>query len=120
MLYKKSTNWLERLLQKHGFASVGIHGDKVQNEREQALSDFNSGTANILVATDVASRGLDFKDVQWVLNFEFPPSCTEYIHRIGIFRNYNCLKMLFFEKNLFRENLKTHEFFSIFFEELFY
>jgi len=60
-----------------------IHGDKDQRERERTLADFRSGRAPILVATDVAARGLDIKDVRLVVNYEFPPSTEDYIHRIG-------------------------------------
>ena len=60
-----------------------MHGDKEQRERERMLADFRSGRAPILVATDVAARGLDIKDVRMVINFEFPPRIEDYVHRIG-------------------------------------
>jgi ATP-dependent RNA helicase DDX5/DBP2 len=52
-------------------------------ERDQVLKEFKSGAANILVATDVAARGLDVKDIQLVVNFDFPNNMEDYIHRIG-------------------------------------
>jgi superfamily II DNA/RNA helicase len=62
---------------------IGLHGDKPQYVREKNLAQFNSGYKPILIATDVASRGLDFKDVKWVVNFEFPQTIEDYVHRIG-------------------------------------
>ena len=64
-------------------ACSAIHGDKSQAEREQALADFRSGSAPVLVATDVAARGLDVKGVEMVINYEFPPKTSDYVHRIG-------------------------------------
>ncbi|XP_048256269.1 probable ATP-dependent RNA helicase DDX43 isoform X4 [Haliotis rufescens] len=60
-----------------------IHGDREQCDREAALSDFKSGAVRILIATDVASRGLDVKDITHVLNYDFPRNIEEYVHRIG-------------------------------------
>ncbi|BFY99611.1 hypothetical protein BsWGS_02651 [Bradybaena similaris] len=60
-----------------------IHGDREQCDRETALEEFKSGTVRILVATDVASRGLDVKDITHVLNYDFPSHIEEYVHRIG-------------------------------------
>ncbi|XP_076462153.1 putative ATP-dependent RNA helicase DDX43 [Babylonia areolata] len=60
-----------------------IHGDREQCDRIQALEDFKTGEVRILIATDVASRGLDVKDVTHVLNFDFPRNIEEYVHRIG-------------------------------------
>lgn len=60
-----------------------IHGDREQSDREQALADFKSGEARVLIATDVASRGIDVKDVTHVINYDFPRHIEEYVHRIG-------------------------------------
>merc|ERR1712060_164233 len=58
-------------------------GDRLQREREEALRDFKSGKMPILVATGVASRGLDIKEVKHVVNYDLPKSIDEYVHRIG-------------------------------------
>lgn len=60
-----------------------IHGDREQIDREQALDDFKTGVAKILIATDVASRGLDIRGVTCVLNYDFPRNIEDYVHRIG-------------------------------------
>ncbi|XP_052090563.1 probable ATP-dependent RNA helicase DDX53 isoform X1 [Mytilus californianus] len=60
-----------------------IHGDREQCDREAALEDFKTGATRILIATDVASRGLDVKDITYVFNFDFPRHMEEYVHRVG-------------------------------------
>nr|XP_054772258.1 probable ATP-dependent RNA helicase DDX43 [Lytechinus pictus] len=60
-----------------------IHGGREQYDREQALQDFKDGTVRILIATDVASRGLDIKDITHVFNFDCPNHIEEYVHRVG-------------------------------------
>ena len=60
-----------------------IHGDKEQRERERVLNEFKDGRSPILVATDVAARGIDIKNVMMVINYDFPPKTEDYIHRIG-------------------------------------
>lgn len=82
-LYKKEASRLELFLRKQGFNCGGIHGDKSQADRIRALSGFKSGEVPILVATDVAARGLDIPDVECVLNVTFPLTIEDYIHRIG-------------------------------------
>jgi len=79
---KRSCETLVRTLRRECTCGV-IHGDKDQLERERALSDFKSGATPVLIATDVAARGLDIKGVELVLNYEFPPKAQDYIHRIG-------------------------------------
>ena len=79
---KRSCDALQRALSRQ-IGCNAMHGDKEQRERERTLADFRSGRAPILVATDVAARGLDIKDVRMVINFEFPPRIEDYIHRIG-------------------------------------
>jgi ATP-dependent RNA helicase DDX5/DBP2 len=72
----------ENLLNE-GEKCVSIHGDKVQIHRDKALMQFKTGKIRILVATDVASRGLDIPDVELVINYDFPKQIEDYIHRIG-------------------------------------
>lgn len=72
----------EYLLLK-GVEAVSIHGGKDQEEREYAISSFKSGKKDVLVATDVASKGLDFPDIQHVINYDMPAEIENYVHRIG-------------------------------------
>lgn len=65
------------------FNAVAIHGDKRQQERDAALASFKQGRNPVLVATDVAARGLDVKDVAMVINYDFPNGVEDYVHRIG-------------------------------------
>jgi ATP-dependent RNA helicase DeaD len=74
---------LEERLQRRGFAVASLHGDKQQREREVTLRRFRSGEAKVLVATDVAARGLDVKDLTHVINHSLPWDVESYIHRIG-------------------------------------
>ena len=71
--------WLER----QGINATAIHGDKSQQERTKALEAFKSGEARVLVATDVAARGLDIDDLPHVINYELPSVAEDYVHRIG-------------------------------------
>ncbi|XP_027331610.1 DEAD-box ATP-dependent RNA helicase 52-like [Abrus precatorius] len=80
---KKGADALENWLSRCGFPATTIHGDKVQMERERALRSFKSGSTPILVATDVASRGLDIPHVAHVINFDLPRDIDDYVHRIG-------------------------------------
>src|SRR5207253_3334105 len=68
---------------RDGIHTSAIHGDKSQPERLQALADFKSGKVRVLVATDVAARGLDIEDLPHVVNFELPGVPEDYVHRIG-------------------------------------
>lgn len=74
---------LEKLLRDKGFRVNSIHGDKRQNQRSRAIEDFKSGRVNILLATDVAARGLDIDNVSHVINFDIPNNFDDYAHRIG-------------------------------------
>ncbi|KAL9407553.1 hypothetical protein AB3S75_046155 [Citrus x aurantiifolia] len=65
------------------FGAIAIHGDKSQGERDWVLNQFRSGKSPILVATDVAARGLDIKDIRVVINYDFPNGVEDYVHRIG-------------------------------------
>ncbi|KAL5708502.1 RNA helicase [Ranunculus cassubicifolius] len=80
---KKGADALEHWLYSNGFPATTIHGDRTQQEREYALRSFKSGTTPILVATDVAARGLDIPHVSHVVNFDLPNDIDDYVHRIG-------------------------------------
>lgn len=80
---KKGCDALTRSLRQDGWQARCIHGDKSQEERDYVLKDFKASNFLILVATDVAARGLDVKDIQMVINFDFPNNMEDYIHRIG-------------------------------------
>ncbi|MDP3988428.1 MAG: DEAD/DEAH box helicase [Candidatus Levybacteria bacterium] len=81
------TKWgmekLSRTLIERGFKTASIHGNKSQNQRQRALEEFKNNQLQILIATDVASRGLDIEDVTHVINYDAPASYDDYIHRIG-------------------------------------
>ena len=70
-------------LEQSGFSSVAIHGNKSQSQRQRALKAFKDNKVNIMVATDVAARGLDIPNVSHVINFEQPATYEDYVHRIG-------------------------------------
>ena len=74
---------LARQLAREGLNTTALHGDKSQDERLKALAAFKSGEVDLLVATDVAARGLDIKDVPAVFNFDVPFNAEDYVHRIG-------------------------------------
>uniref|UniRef100_A0A2N9G025 RNA helicase n=1 Tax=Fagus sylvatica TaxID=28930 RepID=A0A2N9G025_FAGSY len=80
---KKGADSLEHWLCINGFPATTIHGDRTQQEREQALRLFKTGKTPILVATDVAARGLDIPHVAHVVNFDLPNDIDDYVHRIG-------------------------------------
>ncbi|WP_395604583.1 DEAD/DEAH box helicase [Pseudomonas sp. B21128] len=80
---KHGANRLAEYLDKHGLPAVAIHGNKSQNARTKALADFKAGDVRILVATDIAARGLDIDQLPHVVNFELPNVDEDYVHRIG-------------------------------------
>ncbi|XP_071383531.1 probable ATP-dependent RNA helicase DDX5 isoform X1 [Centroberyx affinis] len=80
---KRRCDELTRRMRRDGWPAMGIHGDKSQQERDWVLNEFKYGKAPILIATDVASRGLDVEDVKFVINYDYPNSSEDYIHRIG-------------------------------------
>ena len=82
-LYKKEAARVARLLGARGFRAAAIHGDMSQAAREASLAAFRAGATPLLVATDVAARGLDVPDVRLVVNVTFPLTVEEYVHRIG-------------------------------------
>lgn len=80
---KKQCDMVERTLKKQGFAANTMHSDKDQHQREEALHQFRSGAKSVLVATDVAARGLDIKGVSMVVNYDSANSTEDHVHRIG-------------------------------------
>merc|ERR1712061_193296 len=80
---KRGADSLCRELQYQQLSAAAIHGDKEQRQRDRTLSEFRSGRTSILIATDVAQRGLDIKDVAFVVNYDVPKTLEDYIHRIG-------------------------------------
>jgi ATP-dependent RNA helicase RhlE len=80
---KHGASRLARQLERDGLVTSAIHGDKTQGARLDALSAFKEGKLEILVATDVAARGLDVDDLPLVVNYELPHVPEDYIHRIG-------------------------------------
>ncbi len=80
---KHGANRLCQQLEKSGYTAVALHGNKSQNARNKALETFKSGETRVLVATDIASRGIDIDDVTHVFNFDLPNEPESYVHRIG-------------------------------------
>jgi ATP-dependent RNA helicase RhlE len=80
---KHGANKVAEHLTKHGVQSDAIHGNKSQNARQRALDSFRSGKLRVLVATDIAARGIDIDDITHVVNFELPNEPESYVHRIG-------------------------------------
>ncbi|KAK4264385.1 hypothetical protein QN277_025571 [Acacia crassicarpa] len=80
---KKGCDQVTRQLRMDGWPALSIHGDKNQAERDWVLAEFKSGRSSIMTATDVAARGLDVKDIKCVINYDFPSSLEDYVHRIG-------------------------------------
>ncbi|WP_258806702.1 DEAD/DEAH box helicase [Pseudidiomarina sp. CB1] len=80
---KHGANKLVRQLNADGFLAAAIHGNKSQGARTKALAEFKSGEVNVLVATDIAARGLDIDKLPYVINFDLPQVAEDYVHRIG-------------------------------------
>ena len=80
---KRDVDFLERILRRDGHNASSIHGGKTQMQRDSVLSRFRSGFTPILIATDVAARGIDVSDIKYVINYEFPRNVEDYVHRIG-------------------------------------
>lgn len=80
---KHQVDSLVKYLQQEGFAAEGLHGGKAQNQRERILGRFRKGSIQILVATDVAARGIDVRNIQAVVNYDLPEDEENYTHRIG-------------------------------------
>jgi len=80
---RRDADRIENILCEEGVNARSIHGDRTQWEREAALNDFRTGKCPVLVATDVAARGLDIPSVMWVINYDLPNQIDAYVHRIG-------------------------------------
>lgn len=80
---KHGADKVVRVLKKNNISSEAIHGNKAQNARQKALSGFKAQTTRVLVATDIAARGIDVDDLEYVINFEIPNISETYVHRIG-------------------------------------
>jgi ATP-dependent RNA helicase RhlE len=80
---KQQAGRLARELERDGCVATAIHSDRSQAERLQALADFKTGKVRVLVATDIAARGLDIEELPYVVNYELPFAAEDYIHRIG-------------------------------------
>lgn len=80
---KKGVDELVGTLRRRGYLADGLHGDMGQRQRDEVMSGFRNGTIETLVATDVASRGIDVKNIEAVFNYDIPQDTESYIHRIG-------------------------------------
>ena len=80
---KHRADKVTKILRNNGLLAVTIHGDRTQGQRQEALERFRGGKSNILVATDIAARGIDVKGITHVINYDIPVSSEDYIHRIG-------------------------------------
>ena len=82
-LYKKEAARIENVVKRLGYTVTAIHGDLSQEQRTRSMSLFQSGESPLLVATDVAARGIDIPNVEYVINVTFPLTVEDYCHRIG-------------------------------------
>ena len=80
---KAGVDNLAQALQRQGISAAGIHGGLVQSERNAAMRSFNTGELKVLVATNLAARGLDIPQISHVVNYDMPQNLEEYVHRIG-------------------------------------
>lgn len=80
---KHGADNISKVLRKKGMRCEALHGDKSQNQRQRALEDFKSGKSRIMVATDIAARGIDIKELGMVINYDIPDIPETYVHRIG-------------------------------------
>ncbi|KAI0402945.1 Phosphomethylpyrimidine kinase-domain-containing protein [Xylaria palmicola] len=80
---KRVADDITRFLRQDGWPALSIHGDKQQNERDWVLDQFKTNKSPIMVATDVASRGIDVRNITHVINYDYPNNSEDYIHRIG-------------------------------------
>jgi superfamily II DNA/RNA helicase len=86
LIFGRTKHGVEKLsmgLSMKGFRVDSIHGNKTQSRRQSALKNFRENRVQVLVATDVAARGLDISDVSHVINYDMPATYDDYIHRIG-------------------------------------
>ena len=80
---KTGVNHLARILSSRRYNAVRLHSGRMQSDRDEALAGFREGRYRILIATDIAARGLDIADIEHVVNYDFPRSSEDYVHRIG-------------------------------------
>ncbi|ORX78006.1 p68 RNA helicase [Anaeromyces robustus] len=80
---KRTADDITRFLRNDGWPALAIHGGKSQSERDWVMYEFRSGSSPIMIATDIAARGLDVKDIKYVINYDFPTNIEDYVHRIG-------------------------------------
>lgn len=80
---RRGAEKLSKSLNQRGFKTTSIHGNKSQSQRQRALVSFKEDRIQILIATDVAARGLDIPDISHVINYDVPDTYDDYIHRIG-------------------------------------
>ena len=80
---KHGADHISRLLKKSGIKSEAIHGDNSQGQRQRALSNFKAGAIRVMVATDIAARGIDIQELEIVINYDLPDVAETYVHRIG-------------------------------------
>jgi len=80
---KRGADRLAKTLHAKGHPATALHGDMNQNQRNRAITNLRSGTVRLLVATDVAARGIDVSGITHVINFDLPKSAEDYVHRIG-------------------------------------
>jgi len=80
---KHGADKVVKVLEKNKIKAEAIHGNKSQNARQRALSNFKEQTTRVLVATDIAARGIDIEEMEWVINYELPEVAETYVHRIG-------------------------------------
>ena len=86
LVFTRTKHGAERLmkdLERDGFAAASVHGNKSQGQRDRAIKAFRAGTVKVLVATDVAARGIDIPGVAYVVNYDLPEVPENYVHRIG-------------------------------------
>ena len=85
LVFTRTKHWADKVvkdLEKAGIISEAIHGNKSQNARQRALWNFKSGTTRVLVATDIAARGIDSDDLSYVINYDLSNEAETYVHRI--------------------------------------
>lgn len=80
---RRQADFLASFLSESKHPTTSIHGERIQRQREEALDDFKQNKMKVLIATSVAARGLDIKNVRHVINFDMPKDIDEYVHRIG-------------------------------------
>ena len=108
---KQGADKITAFLQENKLRAEAIHADRSQASREQALADFKAGEVQVLVATDVAARGIDIQDLEAVINFEVPYKAEDYVHRIGrtgrAGRQGKAITLLIEEENYLLEEIEV-------------